>query len=117
MVDRKLKFVGLIFIFILGVFYIFMKSGVGDSTKTSKLRILTYSSFTSDYGPGKKLAELFKEKQGTDIEFVNAESALTMLAKIKRGRQQIRRLKNNNCIQFDCKKYTTRFSIIKRKMK
>jgi len=42
-----------------------------QATKTENLTVWTYDSFISEWGPGAKLASLYKEKTGTKIDFVS----------------------------------------------
>jgi len=47
------------------------------------LNILTYSSFIKPWGPGPQIAQLFKEKTGTTIKWINAGNAGLILERLK----------------------------------
>jgi thiamine transport system substrate-binding protein len=51
---------------------------VGD-----KLRVLSYSSFVSSFGPGPELAEKFKAQYGVEVELVNIGDSGLLVQKLK----------------------------------
>lgn len=52
-------------------------------SRTSGLRVMSYSSFVGAWGPGPELAKLWKAKTGTDVEFHDASDAGLILEKMK----------------------------------
>lgn len=74
------KFLSVIFIFI-GIFSLFFWLNKASSTK-NKLRIYTYSSFLSHYGPGPVLKKQFEKNCECEVEFVDAGDAGLILQRM-----------------------------------
>lgn len=54
------------------------------SNSTSKvLKVLSYSSFLAEWGPGKELAVLFEKKSGIKVEYHDGEDAGLLLSKLE----------------------------------
>ena len=47
------------------------------------LRVLTYSSFVQDWGPGPEIADLFAKEKGIEIRWINAGNAGLLLERLK----------------------------------
>lgn len=82
---RRRRVLGLLvgFLVLVGVLYFaFGRSGQpADSHAT--LRVLTYSSFMSAWGPGPELARKFREQTGVNVEFQDAGDAGLILQKLR----------------------------------
>lgn len=78
--NKKLSLLAVLFVVLLILFYFLFKNN--QDSLNADLRVYTYSSFSGEYGPGKKLAELFNNKYQKKIEYVNSSSALVMLTKL-----------------------------------
>ncbi len=50
---------------------------------TPTLKVMTYASFMSSWGPGPEIAKLFKEKTGKEVEFIDAGDAGLLLKKLE----------------------------------
>ena len=68
-------------IIILFLPYIVSTNDYAESEDT--LKVLTYSSFIKPWGPGPHIAELFKEKTGIHIKWINAGNAGLILERLK----------------------------------
>jgi thiamine transport system substrate-binding protein len=60
-----------LFALIFGMVSIILGFGACARQETKPLIVWTYDSFVSEWGPAAKLAQLFKEKSGLDLEFVS----------------------------------------------
>jgi thiamine transport system substrate-binding protein len=49
----------------------------------NNVRVLTYSGFSSSWGPGPEIAAHFKSETGTDVEFIDAGDAGLLLGKLR----------------------------------
>ncbi len=89
MVGSMKKVVVVIAFFVLLASTFYYLQNLGSSTGDKTLRVYTYSSFTSEYGPAGDIKKLFKEQTGYDIEFISSDSALVMLEKFSRDKNKV----------------------------
>ncbi len=72
------------FMGIVGILvYFFNKQTSSVSTTKSSLRVLTYSGFMKEWGPGPELAKEFFEETGIPIEWVEVSNAGLIAEKLK----------------------------------
>jgi len=84
--SNKKIIVFILFLTLLLATFLFYK----QSEKTQKiLRVYTYSSFNSEYGPGSELSDLFKKLTGYKIEYISSDSALTMFRLFKNDTKKV----------------------------
>ena len=62
-------------------FLIFGCSKKAESTRSKEVVVYTYDSFISEWGPGPKLAQLFQEKTGYTVEFVDCGDGVQILSR------------------------------------
>lgn len=58
--------------------YLYKKESINEKTIT----VYTYSSFVSDWGPGPKLKELFFQKTGIKVNFIDAGEAAIIIQRV-----------------------------------
>ena len=84
MVRRLASLTGVI-AFVITAFWIFSitTSGPhGDAIINAELRVLTYSAFTADWGPGPEIAQRFEREKKIKVRFQDAGDAGLLLAKL-----------------------------------
>jgi len=61
----------------------FLAMAQSASAESSVLKVYTYDSFVSDWGPGPLVEAAFEEKCGCDLQFVGAGDGASLLARIR----------------------------------
>ena len=54
------------------------RSSLQTQNANCQLRVLTYASFSGEWGPGPKISELFEKQSGCQIEWLNSSSSGTL---------------------------------------
>ena len=62
---------------------IFFGLGTSGQAEAPTLRVLTYSSFTSEWGPGPAIKPAFEKECGCTLEFISVEDGAALLSRLK----------------------------------
>lgn len=80
---RRLLSLAIAFLFLsLGLWFIVGRPKAPVDSHEA-LRVMTYTSFMSAWGPGAEIASKFRQKFGIDVEFIDGGDAGLMLEKLK----------------------------------